>query len=537
LRRGASFRFRVYRMATSLRRRRSPERARTASNLTTTAPPVSSRSRTLTAAVVGVVALGIVLRFVTASHLWLDEALTVNIARLPLSHLTDALRHDGSPPLYYLALHVWTTVFGSGDNAVRALSAVFAVGTLPFIWLAGLRVGGRRTAGAALVLLAASPFAIRFATETRMYSLLGLLAVVGYLLLQRFLERPSIGIGVGIAVTSGFLALTHYWAFYLLATVAVMLLVRARRQRDRSALLATVAIAAGGVLFVPWLPAFAYQLKHTGTPWADLPTFNAVLDTVRSWAGGGSDAGQLLNLVFIALAVLAVFGLAVGGVRIELDMRSRPGVRRLVLAVFGTLIVALVAAVGLRSAYVVRYTSVVFPLFIIVVAFGTLVFADDRVRIGVLALAVVLGFCAAIPNVNNRRTEAGVVANVLQRSAQPGDVVGYCPDQLGPSVSRLLSAPVTQLTFPRATAPEFVDWVDYANRNHAGRTTPFAQLLDQRAGAHRVWLVWSPNYKTFGSKCSAIVERLHLLRPQMTRVVKVNPKYEEHMGLIRYEPR
>jgi hypothetical protein len=80
-----------------------------------------------------------------------------------------------------------------------------------------------------------------------------------------------------------------------------------------------------------------------------------------------------------------------------------------------------------------------------------------------------------------------------------------------------------------------VDWVDYAKRNHAATTAPFAQMLDQRAGPHRVWLVWSPNYKTFGSKCSTMVDRLHLLRPQMKRVVKVSTKYEERMGLVRYD--
>src|SRR5437763_15224657 len=177
-------------MATSLRRRGGTERARAATALTT-APGRTDRHALLTAAVVGVVVVGIVLRFLTSSHLWLDEALTVNIARLPLSRIPDALRHDGSPPPYYLVLHGWIGVFGSGDVAVRALSAVFAVATLPLIWIAGLRVGGRRAGIAALLLLASSPFAIRFATEARMYSLLGLLAVAGYLLLERMLDRPS----------------------------------------------------------------------------------------------------------------------------------------------------------------------------------------------------------------------------------------------------------------------------------------------------------------------------------------------------------
>src|SRR5437763_4045899 len=186
----ASVRFGGAHMATSIRRRRSPERAR-AATLTTAPERPTTHRRALTAAVVAVVALGVVLRFLTSSHLWLDEALTVNIARLPLSRISDALRHDGSPPLYYMVLHGWIGVFGSGDVAVRALSAVFAVATLPLIWIAGLRVGGRRAGIAALLLLASSPFAIRFATEARMYSLLGLLAVAGYLLLERMLDRPS----------------------------------------------------------------------------------------------------------------------------------------------------------------------------------------------------------------------------------------------------------------------------------------------------------------------------------------------------------
>jgi len=258
-----------------------------------------------------------------------------------------------------------------------------------------------------------------------MYSLLGFLAIAAYLFLVRFMERRSIVDAAGLAVTTGLLLLTHYWAIYLVATVSLMLIVRAWRLRDWRALAPLIAMAAGGVLFIPWLPDFAYQLKHTGTPWADLPTFNAVVDTVRSWAGGGSDAGQLLNLVFLGLAVLAVFGLAVDGRHIDLDLRTRPGVRRIVIACLGSLLLGLVAAVTLRSAYVVRYTSVAFPFFILIVAFGTRALADNRVRIGVLALAVALGFVAAIPNTGSRRTEAGRVATALNKSASPGDLVAY----------------------------------------------------------------------------------------------------------------
>ena len=56
------------------------------------------------------VAFGIGLFFYSRSDMWLDEALTVNIARLPLGDLRGALERDGAPPLY--TSHIWT-VFGA----------------------------------------------------------------------------------------------------------------------------------------------------------------------------------------------------------------------------------------------------------------------------------------------------------------------------------------------------------------------------------------------------------------------------------------
>ena len=65
------------------------------------------------------IAAGIVARFLAPSGLWLDEALSVNIAKLPLGQMPGALVQDGSPPLYYLLLHFWMLLFGQGDFAVR----------------------------------------------------------------------------------------------------------------------------------------------------------------------------------------------------------------------------------------------------------------------------------------------------------------------------------------------------------------------------------------------------------------------------------
>ena len=154
--------------------------------------------------VLGVLALGVVLRFVCQSDMWADEVLSVNIARLPLGRITTALRHDGAPPLYYLLLHAWMRVFGTGTASVRALSGLAGTLTLIPMWFIGRRLDLRRVrlglapadapavvAWSALLLFALSPFAIRYSTEARMYALVMLFVALGYLAVVRALERPT----------------------------------------------------------------------------------------------------------------------------------------------------------------------------------------------------------------------------------------------------------------------------------------------------------------------------------------------------------
>ena len=77
---------------------------------------------------------------------WVDEGLSVGIADRPLTDIPGILRQDGSPPLYYMLLHVWMALAGSGERATHTLSLLFALAAVPVaFWGAGL-VFGRRAA-------------------------------------------------------------------------------------------------------------------------------------------------------------------------------------------------------------------------------------------------------------------------------------------------------------------------------------------------------------------------------------------------------
>jgi mannosyltransferase len=498
----------------------------------------------LGAATVLVLVIGLVLRFWTRSDLWLDEALTVDIARLPLHQLPSYLRRDGAPPLFYVLLHFWMGIFGQSDLAVRSLSGVIGVVTVPLVWLAGRRLAGRNGAWAATLLLASSPFAVRYDTEARMYALVALLTVLGFLAIDRVLRRPRPGNLVALAVVTSLLLYTQYWALYLVATVFLWLAFEAWRGRPAWRLptrWAMGAMVVGGLTFIPWLPTFVYQSAHTGTPWATPANFAAMVNAVSSFAGGGTNQGRALALIYFALIGLGLFGLATDRRHIDLDIRTRPLGRPLGIVIVGTLAMAIAGGFLSNSAFDPRYASVIFVPLILLVALGLGTFLDHRLRVIILSLAVVAGLVAAFPDVTTNRTQAGQVARAIIPRAAPGDVVAYCPDQLGPAVARLLpTSTYRQITFPRGTGPEFVNWVDYAAASRAGNPALFATRLEAMAGTHhQIFVVWAPGYQTLGTKCEQMVETLQLAGSGYTlhNLVKLNgPSFYQPMSLYQFTP-
>lgn len=486
-----------------------------------------------------VVVTGVVLRMTTRSDLWLDEALSVNIARLPVGEMFGALRRDGHPPLYYLLLHGWMKVFGDGDAAVRALSGVFSIATLPLFWLAAKRFAGRGAAAAALVLIATNPFAIRYATEARMYALVTLLVVVGWLAIRAALERGSTVALAGVASATGFLLLSHYWSFYLVGSVGLVLLWLWRRGRPRAHRV-LLAMAVGCLLFVPWLPAFLDQAGHTGTPWGrpQRPS-NVITISLTDWGGGTLNGlngeAQLLGAGIALLALLALFGRSIDEHRVELDLRTRPHARPEAVVVALTIGLAVIAGYATSSAFASRYTAGVFPIVILVAAYG----ATRLPRVSIQATAVgglaVLGLIGGVDNLMAQRTQGGQIARYVAANGQAGDVVAFCPDQLGPSVARVLSSGYHELTFPSARPPQLVDWVDYADKMRAGDPAAFAGVLDATAGARTVWLVWSGGYRTLGTQCETLADQLRRMRPGGTAVVSSRDEFE-HAWLYQYGP-
>jgi hypothetical protein len=482
---------------------------------------------------------GLVLRLVvTRTPLWLDEAQSVAIARLPLSEIPGALRQDGHPPLYYALLHGWILLWGQGDAAVRSLSVVFGVATLGPLAVLARRVAGPAAGGAALALGATSPFLVRYATEARMYALLTLLAVLWALAVDRALRRPTLGALALVAGVVGALVLTHYWALFLLAAGCALVAGLALRPGPGSVAARWVlaAHAAGGLALVPWLASLAVQLRYTGTPWGSAPNpVSAVVFGFADLAGGWLRSPSLaLFAGMVMLVVLGATGRPTQPGRVELDPATVPEVRPLLGLVGLTVGLGLAAGTVADSAFASRYLAVVAGFVVVVAARGAAQFGRRAVGTAVLAATAGLGLVASWHQVDEDRSQGAEVAAVVGDRGRPGDLVVACPDQLGPAVDRYLPAGVRAVGYPLLGPAERVDWTDYAERNAAADPAADADRIVELAGGGELWLVWHGGYRTYEGLCEALRLALAERLGAPTEVVVARPRVFEPMFLTRF---
>ncbi|MEZ5243844.1 MAG: glycosyltransferase family 39 protein [Acidimicrobiales bacterium] len=496
-----------------------------------TTPPWRWRGAGLGLAAVALIG-GVVLRVVAPSPLWLDEALSVNIARLGFGDMVDALRHDGHPSLYYLLLGWWMDLFGDSNGAVRALSGAFSLATVPVAWALGRRRSPHLAAVAALVALT-SPFLLRYGTEARMYALLSFLVACGWLAVERAIDEPNPRRLALVALATAALVHTHYWSFWLIGAAFTMLAATYLVEPERRGLVLRLggAIAAGAATLVVWLGVFLEQLGSTGTPWADRARpAEVVIESMQAVGGNNRFEGELLGIVLLVLVVLGTWGASrPDGIVLRF---SRGPLTIAALAVVLTLAIGGAVALLTAGAFESRYAAVVVPFLLLLAARG-LTLIPGRAGTIAVALVVLFGLAIGVDEARRDRTQAGEVAAAIDRDHQPGDVVAFCPDQLGPATIRSLTAELETIAYPRGDGT-LIDWQDYADVIDATSPEDYLARLEAAAAGNDIWLVAGLGYRSLGNRCEAIIDSLN--RTHRANQVIAPASVFEPMLLTRYEP-
>lgn len=274
---------------------------------------VDSEQRTDLSLVLGLASLTLgaaVLRWPTLAgeSLWFDEWFT---RRIVSGSLVDVARYvkgtESTPPLYYGVAWLWSTVFGTGDVALRSLSVVFGTATVPVAYFTASTLASRRAGWVAATLVATNPLLVWYSTEARAYSLLVFLSAISLLFVARVLTRPTPGTLRIWSLAAALALATHYFAaFLIVGEIAVLL--GSLPSRRRAVMSACVPIGVMGILLAP----LVYLQRDHGS-WIDqyrlAPRLEEVGRNLISGVSISSVALELLAAAFvIALILIALTG-------------------------------------------------------------------------------------------------------------------------------------------------------------------------------------------------------------------------------------
>lgn len=411
---------------------------------------------------------------------WVDEALSVGVADRPFTAIPDALRLDGSPPLYYLLLHGWLRLLGSRtEEATHALSLLFSV--LAVLTAFGLvrSLAGARAGWVAAVLFAVNPFLTAYAQETRMYALVVLLGTVTCACFAgAFVQDRGARWTAGFAAGLTGLLYTHNWSLFLVAALGItwiVLLRGAGGEGTRRALFRRGVAGFGipAVLYLPWLPALIFQAQHTGAPWARVPGVEN-LTTAPGFVFGQPGLAALVVAGMIALPHLRG------------TERGRLAATMLGLAL-GALVIAWLASQA-SPAWANRYLAMmVAPL---VLAAALVLERAGRAFLPALVLVVFLCAGTTPPDVKSNVRD---VASAVAPSLRAGDLVVSTQPEQAPAVAYYL-AEVEGLRyatlFGALSDLGVTDWRDGVQRLEASRPERnLAPLLDDLPPGGRLVLI------------------------------------------------
>ena len=219
-----------------------------------------------------------------------DEAFAHLFAQQPLREMLPSLATiEPHPPLYYAALHLWTSLLGQGEFAARFLSVLVSILMIPMIYRLGSALCGAKVGWLAALLGSINPFLIWHSQDVRMYPMLACLGLGSVLLFSLALERESKSgekslWGGYVILTIGALYV-HYFSLFILAIENLIFLClylfpgRKRREEtgDSPVVLDLkpglkghllrrwcVTQAAIAVLYAPWLLYVGkFMLGHT----------------------------------------------------------------------------------------------------------------------------------------------------------------------------------------------------------------------------------------------------------------------------------
>lgn len=246
--------------------------------------------------------VGLILRLISLNQsLWLDEATSVLAAKMSITDLfIKFLPADFHPPLYYLLLKFWVSIFGSSEIALRIPSIIFGLGIVWTTYLISKKLFDKKVGLISALLASTSGLLIYYSQEARMYMMAAFLVSLAIYL---FTKKKWFWFSLVLPL----IAMTDYVSMLILPVFWLM-----GRKDRKNLILSHIPLT---IIFAFWSPVFLTQLGHglsqEGTLWwrlLGLPTLKNILLIPVKFIFGRISFDDKVLYALIAGIVFGIFG-------------------------------------------------------------------------------------------------------------------------------------------------------------------------------------------------------------------------------------
>lgn len=413
-------------------------------------------------------------------QLRIDEATSWYIAQLDWSGLWDAVSSsEANSGIYYALLRLWL-VFGESELAIRSLSVLFGVATVPLAFALGSRLFGRVPAFVAAIMLGTNAFFIENIQDARGYAMATCLVTGASLLFVDLLWRPSTRKTIAYIVVGSLAVYAHFFSAIVLGAHLLSAVIAGPRPVPVRRLGSAFAVIA--VILVP-LVGFTIANDVGQIDWIGELTWDRFATGISELFGSGAGG------VAVGYAALFVVLTGAGLLKRDADRTS-----------FATWRYAFVLLWALAPIVVAVLVSFVKPIFQARYLMGTLpalalaaaaaVTLLHRKAATVVVVGLVISLILSLLSLGSWYADRGVdwagrVDTIVETSDPDDGMAFYAPPTLRPYLYYAVRKDVLD-ELPELEYPSSYSWPGFSRTRYE---PDFDDIAERASGHRRMWLI------------------------------------------------
>lgn len=328
-----------------------------------------------------IICIGVILRLIYINtDFWYDEACSWFSAKqdFPFGIMDNLLTLDlQHTPLYFFILHFWMKIFGDSEIAIRSLSIIFGILSLPLAYIISEKLFDKNKiiSSSITIITAVSPLLVFFSVEARMYPVSVFLVLLSLNFLIDFERKKDKKSLVKLIISNLLIPYTLVGGIFYNISLAIGYSIYLFLQKKESLTLYLKGVFAEIICLIPYFILVGYYakmrslfvVKHEGEF-----AFWQMVEVIRNFFGASlvnnpywptlTSYDMTPGLVFMVMIPCGyfVYGLFKG------FKNSSGFLKSLYYIFFSTFVLALIFAVFQVNVFTMRYILyLLIPFFIL----------------------------------------------------------------------------------------------------------------------------------------------------------------------------